>query len=413
MNSGLSPSPISLAPSANALIGTILRHDSKVTSYKIALLRAINDVVLAYPDVSPVQNPNEQRVAIPLRLLAEFWVAYYWPFMDAQSPIFQGPLSRRSGGVANDMAFRPDLTRLRQAWEQVSGSPSRPADGFFLVNDLRVPRRRKNYTPEFLKLYEQTLASIARTILMPIRYAGPEQWTVFPRPQKLSELTNVVAIPGARPRDLCLVCETGLWNGFRELSLWIEALAIHEWCLFSGRTSQNQQASGRASGQDLGQAPERGRIYELLTERPDNRRPMSWERNHVDILLLEGREFQCPWTHRAISKPGDYDLDHLIPISILPINELWNLVPADSRFNSHVKGNRLPSPQRLQEALPRLAATYSHYQGSQALSRAIHEDVRARFTGVQVKETEFPQALAQAVGQLVGVIRTARNLRQF
>ena len=35
---------------ASRTIATILRHDAKVTSYKLALIRAINDVVLSFPD---------------------------------------------------------------------------------------------------------------------------------------------------------------------------------------------------------------------------------------------------------------------------------------------------------------------------------------------------------------------------
>ncbi len=35
---------------SHRVISTILRHDAKQTSYKIALLRALNDAVLAYPD---------------------------------------------------------------------------------------------------------------------------------------------------------------------------------------------------------------------------------------------------------------------------------------------------------------------------------------------------------------------------
>ena len=76
------------SPLPGSTISAILRHDSKVTSYKIALLRAINDVVLAYPDV-PTRN---ETVAIPLRLLADRWIAYYWPFADPYAPILQGPL---------------------------------------------------------------------------------------------------------------------------------------------------------------------------------------------------------------------------------------------------------------------------------------------------------------------------------
>lgn len=58
---------------SDKVISTILKHDSKVTSYKIALLRAIDDGVLTYPDLRTYQRD----VAVPLKLLAEFWIAYY------------------------------------------------------------------------------------------------------------------------------------------------------------------------------------------------------------------------------------------------------------------------------------------------------------------------------------------------
>ena len=64
---------------AGWVISTILKHDDKVTSYKIALLQAINDVaVKSYPDLATFKKD----VAIPLRTLARFWLAYYWPFFD-------------------------------------------------------------------------------------------------------------------------------------------------------------------------------------------------------------------------------------------------------------------------------------------------------------------------------------------
>lgn len=33
-------------------VGSILKHDKKVNSYKLALIRSINDVVLSYPDLA-------------------------------------------------------------------------------------------------------------------------------------------------------------------------------------------------------------------------------------------------------------------------------------------------------------------------------------------------------------------------
>ena len=55
------------------LIATILKHDSKTTSYKLALLRALNDLVLTHPGLEfPAGD-----VAVPLRHVAELWAAYY------------------------------------------------------------------------------------------------------------------------------------------------------------------------------------------------------------------------------------------------------------------------------------------------------------------------------------------------
>ena len=156
---------------ANQVISTILKHDRKVTSYKLALVRAINDVVLSFPDL----GRSDQAVAIPLRVLAEYWVAYYWSFVNPTSPLLQGPRAKRGQTLTQDLDFRPGLTRLRQEWEQLLESPSRPADGFFLINELRLPRKRAGYPPSLLATYREVLKTISGTLEMPIRYAGPSR----------------------------------------------------------------------------------------------------------------------------------------------------------------------------------------------------------------------------------------------
>lgn len=379
------------------IISTILKHDAKVASYKIALLRAINDVVLSYPDLRTYHSD----VAVPLRALAEYWIAYYWPFVNPAEPIMQGPRSQRAGVLRNDVSFRPQLTQLRQAWETLSGS-RKPADGFWLINELRVPRKQSSYPPALLKLYRQAVNSISKAIEMPIRHAGPGEWTVFDKPARYEHLRRIAAIPGTLRNDVCLVISNGLWQAFREMSLYVEALCIHEWCLFTERVEQ-----GDAIGFD------RGVIYRLLTDRPDNRRPLTWERNNVDLLLMEGKEFICPWTTRRINKQVAYDLDHLVPVTVYPTNELWNLVPADPYFNSHVKRNRLPSFERLIQAEPHLALAYSHYETSKSLSQAIHEDIIIRFSTLQQDHANFPQAVAKAVVDFIDQVAASRNLARF
>jgi hypothetical protein len=122
----LPESPGVTAKEARDVISTILKHDKKLTSCKLALLRSINDVVLSFPDLAR----DGRDVAVPLRSLAEFWVAYYWPFCDPAGPITQGQLAQRKTGPASDMKFRPLLTALRQQWEQTidtAGRSCRPA----------------------------------------------------------------------------------------------------------------------------------------------------------------------------------------------------------------------------------------------------------------------------------------------
>jgi len=350
--------------SPEAVISTILKHDDKQTSYKIALLRAINDVVLNFPDLHTQYLP----IAVPLRILAEFWLAYYWPFVDPTSPILQGPRAVRKGQLRNDMTFRPELTEFRRMWQAHWGGISNPADGFRIVDELHVPRIRATYPPALLKQYAETLKKIARTIQIPVRYAGPDEWTIFSKPRRLRDLRAVVPIPGTHAKDLCVVIDSALWQAFQKLSLWVEALCIHEWCLFSERVNQHSE-----------RLIDRGFIYMLLTARPDNRRPLTWERNQVDLLILEGHNFVCPWTEKRIVRPGQYDLDHLVPVSIYPINELWNLVPSDPDFNSHKKRDRLPTRQSLERAQPHLMRTYATYEVSKDLATALHQDVAVRF----------------------------------
>ncbi len=385
-----------MAAASDNIISTILKHDSKQTSYKNALLRAINDVVLSFPDMRSRGLP----VAVPLWLLAEFWLVYYWPFVDPAAPIYQGARAERDNRLRSDMAFRPALTEFRRQWQEHWGGLSAPSDGFFIINELRVPRIRAQQPPALLKAYYQALKKIADTLQMPIRYAGPGEWTVFAKPRHLSELYDVTAVPGTKPDDLCLVVSYELWEAFRGLSLWVEALSIHEWCLFSERVEQGE-----------GRHIDRGMVYYLLTARPDNRRPLTWERNQVDLLIMEGRQFTCPWTEKRILIPGEYDLDHLVPVSVYPINELWNLVPADSYFNSHRKRDRLPTLERLERARPHLELAYAHYETSPALAKAIHQDVAVRFSAIGAGD--FPVEVTRAVTGFIQAVADARNIARF
>ena len=372
---------------SHRVISTILRHDRKVNSYKIALLRALNDVVLAYPDL----RHAGRSIAVPLRALAESWIAYYWPFVAADAEVLQGPQARRDGRLRNDMGFRPQLRELRRAWEAVHG-PSGAAGGWLLVEHLRVPRTRAGYDATFLKRYRATLRQVERSLRQPLRYAGVGEWSVFAQPVRARDAGDTTRVPGTRQDEWVTILDAELWNAFRDVSLWVEALAIHEWSLFTERVA------------GVG----RGEAYRLLTERPDNRLPTSWERNRVGLLIDEGREIRCPWTGKHLRRDG-FDIDHVVPVSIHPFHELWNLVPSDVAFNRHRKRARLPTASTLNRAVPRLAATYDAYAHEPELAEALRSDVALRFAGAP----SSPTAIARSVADLSESIAALRNVARF
>jgi len=383
------------------ILSTILRHDAKVTSYKIALLRAINDVALTYPNLS---RPG-QAVLVPLRILAEFWVAYYWPFVEPGKPVWQGARNRRRSGIANDMAFRPALTHLRETWERQIGIASLPSDGYVLINELRIPRKRVLFPEELITAYSTAVTAIGKTIEeQPIRYAGPGEWSVFEKPARYAPASATLPLPGTHPGEKCVRLEPEIWQLFCDLSLWIEALCIHEWSLFTEAVDQSEM-----------EPKDRGDIYRLLTNRPDNRRPLSWERNQIEILLMEGHTFTCPWTQKPITAHTAYDIDHLVPVSIIPINEMWNLVPADRIFNQHGKRDRLPTPERLHLAEPALAQTYAVYTANRttSIARALLEDVELRYAGIDPLSASFPEELAHATVAFIQHVAASRNIARF
>ena len=369
------------------ILTTILRREAKQTSYKIALVRALNDVVLTYPEM----RHDGRDIAVPLAKLAEHWIAYYWPFADPDGRILQGYPSQRAGQERQDISFRSDLTDLRRAWQRLHDSSS-PADGFLLIDQMRVPRKRLKYDGKFLQLYQRTLAKITHALRQPIRYAGPDRHQVFPKPQRLRDLEGVQPLPGAAPGDSCLRVPAALWRTFRDVSLWAEALCVHEWCLLTER---------------LDGGVGRGQAYQLLTEHPASRLPLTWERNQIDLLMREGVTFTCPWTGKRLSAQG-YDLDHVIPVSAYPFNEMWNLVPADRNFNQHRKRDRLPDETTLERAMPAFVHTYGRYRAANDLGIAFREDVALRFS-----IPSDPIHVTQALRRLVVGITQARNLETF
>jgi hypothetical protein len=64
----------------------------------------------------------------------------------------------------------------------------------------------------------------------------------------------------------------------------------------------------------------------------------------------------CVWSAKPLKKK--YDIDHGIPFSRWPNNDLWNLLPSDEKTNN-AKRDKLPSAQTLKQSKARMQEWWS------------------------------------------------------
>lgn len=369
-------------------IQKVLKHDRKTNNYKIALVRALNDLALTYAGV----QGKGAGVAVPLKLIADLWLGYYWPFMDEQKPVYQGGF--REG--TSDVVFRQELTHLKSLWKATEFGSNRPSDGVLLVSEVV----NGNVSAEVRNSYSRCIRELVKAIQQPIRYAGDgsAQFSVFTRAKRATELDpRTVTLPYQSATELFTVVGDEMWEDFKFYSLYIEALCLHEWALFV------EGADRDGSGTD------RGQVYLALTDRPDNRRPLTWERNQFELLMMEGDGLRCFWTNKPLT-PENYDVDHIIPITTFPINELWNLVPSESEFNRFKKRDKMPDQTWLPTMRERLPRIYQTYFDRPNMQSVLERGVNYRFGVGSIGNAE---ELSEAAIKLIFAIADSRNTPTF
>lgn len=79
-------------------------------------------------------------------------------------------------------------------------------------------------------------------------------------------------------------------------------------------------------------------VIDCLLTVPETKRVVHAAKKFYDSLT----DKRCVWSDQSI--PREYDLDHAIPFSLWKNNDLWNLLPANSKVNGQKK-DRLPTQE--------------------------------------------------------------------
>jgi hypothetical protein len=78
--------------------------------------------------------------------------------------------------------------------------------------------------------------------------------------------------------------------------------------------------------------------------KPVKRNTLTKQRNEFWNIYLQNREARCIFTDKKLDV-HDYQVDHFIPFSWVSHDQIWNLVPVSSDFNS-LKNDKLPNMKK-------------------------------------------------------------------
>jgi hypothetical protein len=299
-------------------ISKIIERDSKVTTYKFALLRGVIDII---QDNSPYITFSEGRVHFPMGLLMEKWMVYYYPILESSVSIPQ-----INGNI--NLAFETQFNKIIAAYQHNNG-----LSGFY--NDLKNKGIPEHLQPDFMALAKKLNDTITR---MPMRYIGN---SVYNQDYSIFNYEN-----GSSKRNPSKTDLESLIASFGTFSIPLEYYQAFQilGSFISGQDSilfKWAEFSVNASGKKLSVE---NVVTEVLRSPITERDVAESKRIYKNILNKEGKVF-CVWTGKAITS---YDVDHIIPFSIWKNNDLWNLLPSLATINNK-KRDKIPSPELIEK----------------------------------------------------------------
>jgi SAM-dependent methyltransferase len=281
-------------------IESIINRDKKTATYKLALLRSLCEI--AQTSFHHARYVPGERVSVPLGLVVEKWLYYYWPLVDTPLNLPEMRVGERAKGIA----FRSLLLKL------VNSCKPGGLDAFFaLFQNGRL-------TNEQADLLTQAINMIANTVIKgPVTYSGGS----------LEDIRRVFTHEGAMrmrncrtPMDLIhglgrISFPAGLWHEMCLIGHWIGEAIIMRWAELSHEFAKREVS-----------IPD---VLALLIIRPEAERNVLQAKD----IYLNHSELACVWSGKPLTSLY-FDVDHVIPFALWHNNDLWNLMPAHPKINN-------------------------------------------------------------------------------
>lgn len=310
------------------LLRRIILDDSKSYTYKLGLLRSVMRIAVAAQGMA--RSMSNERIAIPLGLVALNWLRLYQPLLLAD----QG--RGFSQGTGNDGIQGLGFVRkaLWPVLAQIEGSDLRVGAQFF--------DERANALHKSLRATVDTIARMpARRVLHPTT-----QKPVFAVRKNLARRVQNPAMLVMNENYLRsfgeLVLDEELWRALARFHNWIDPALVMEWTRL-----MEIYAEGKNRALNMAEATRALRWR-------DNERDVALAANRIKDLMKTKPVF-CVWSGKKLNGRAaiDSQVDHCLPRAVWLCEDLWNLMPTSAQVNQN-KGRKMPTAAMMERSGERI-----------------------------------------------------------
>lgn len=329
----------------------IIEQESKTSTYKFALLRAIIDIISAQ---SPHIQKRQNQVAIPVFLITDKWLFYYW---DLISYNYAQIHQNRSLVFENRLREIQNDHQLQNYW------------------DFNKEFHQHQYKQELKSVFIDLAKSLNDAIIKnPAKYIGTSMGNGY-NALFQAELGKAV-------RNTSINGYLDLLSNSPKLLMensYFEALKIYGG-LLSGTNSiimnwvdfmekQRYQNTKNSTGELQEQAIAYGKPspLDILIQSEAIARDTDQIRKFWCAQIESGQPVYCTWSGQQIKKTDDLVIDHAIPFSVLFNNDFWNLLPAKNVVNAN-KSDKIVSKTQLLASKSRILTAWQQYLQTPALA---------------------------------------------
>jgi len=340
---------------AMPLLRSIILNDDKSSTYKLALLRTVGRI--ANDSMAVSRDVDNDRVSVPLGLVALYWIRAFMPLMMREFP--QSPTNR--------LAFaKQDFIALLSLMSE---------------KDLRIGMPVSSEVAPILHRALKLAAKVITT--MPAHYTTYASGdTVFnARPtSRVNTLPTVISVEYLNSFGDFHIPQP-LWLAFQRFNVWIDPTLTSEWARMM-----------------MGYAKQQGRTLDLADihlalEWSDPARDVVAARQRAVELIQSSQSIHCVWTGKKITLDR-LDMDHCIPWSAWPCGDLWNLMPADRQVNQTMKREKLPSAERIHQAKDRILEWWElGYESVDSLKSRFWQEADTTLPGENNSTTDLIDAI--------------------